>query len=119
MLKCYPMTPQELTNKFHELGSSLFNFASKLTHRQEHGRSLVQHAPFQGKRQEAELRLQELCGMLEKLDEKYAVPFLMHYHGWDYQEIAQYMQLPERQIKNQIFQARKQLKSLIRNRYRS
>jgi len=45
------------------------------------------------------------------------VPFLMHYQGYKYQEIADHLDLPLGTVKSRIFFARKELKDLIQARY--
>ncbi len=59
----------------------------------------------------------ELKGMISNLDESIKVPFMMHYAGYKYQEIADYLELPLGTVKSRIFFARKELKELIRKRY--
>ncbi len=59
----------------------------------------------------------ELKGMISNLDESIKVPFMMHYSGYKYQEIADYLELPLGTVKSRIFFARKELKSLIEKRY--
>ena len=45
------------------------------------------------------------------------VPFLMHYQGYKYQEIADHLDLPLGTVKSRIFFARKELKGVINARY--
>ena len=45
------------------------------------------------------------------------IPFLMHYQGYKYQEIADHLDLPLGTVKSRIFFARKELKDLIGKRY--
>ncbi|MFK7983972.1 MAG: RNA polymerase sigma factor [Saprospiraceae bacterium] len=59
----------------------------------------------------------ELKGMIRGLDESIKVPFMMHYSGYKYQEIADYLELPLGTVKSRIFFARKELKNLIEKRY--
>ena len=61
--------------------------------------------------------MQELTGMVDKLDESIQVPFVMHYQGYKYQEIADDLQLPLGTVKSRIFFARKELKDKINARY--
>ena len=42
---------------------------------------------------------------------------MMHYSGYKYQEIADYLELPLGTVKSRIFFARKELKDLIEKRY--
>ena len=55
--------------------------------------------------------------MIEELDDSIKIPFLMHYHGYKYQEIADHLDLPLGTVKSRIFFARKELKELIGKRY--
>jgi RNA polymerase sigma-70 factor (ECF subfamily) len=61
--------------------------------------------------------MKELVSLVEKLDDSIRVPFLMHYQGYKYQEIADYLDLPLGTVKSRIFFARKELKDLIGKRY--
>jgi len=61
--------------------------------------------------------MKELSGMIEKLDDSIKIPFMMHYRGYKYQEIADHFQLPLGTIKSRIFFTRKELKELINTRY--
>lgn len=65
---------------------------------------------------EINLRLQELYGMFDEIGDLYAVPFLMHYRGYEYQEIAAQLEVPIGTIKSRIFTARKKMKTLIEAR---
>jgi RNA polymerase sigma-70 factor (ECF subfamily) len=66
---------------------------------------------------ESDILMQELTGMIDTLDDSIRVPFLMHYYGYKYQEIAEQLSLPLGTVKSRIFFARKELKSLIQERY--
>lgn len=68
-------------------------------------------------RGEANILMKELTGMIEGLDDSIKIPFLMHYQGFKYQEIADYLDLPLGTVKSRIFFARKELKELIASRY--
>ncbi len=59
----------------------------------------------------------EIKNMIRGLDESIKTPFMMHYSGYKYQEIAEYLELPLGTIKSRIFFARKELKELINKRY--
>lgn len=63
------------------------------------------------------IMMQELNEMVESLDPSIKVPFLMHFQGYKYQEIADALQLPLGTVKSRIFFARKALKGTIRARY--
>ncbi len=68
-------------------------------------------------RAESSMMMKELVTLIEKLDDSIRVPFLMHYQGYKYQEIADYLDLPLGTVKSRIFFARKELKDLIGKRY--
>ncbi len=66
---------------------------------------------------ENNILMQELDAMLEALDDSIRLPFLMHYYGYKYQEIADQLELPLGTVKSRIFFARKELKEKIYNAY--
>ncbi|MFK7946954.1 MAG: RNA polymerase sigma factor [Saprospiraceae bacterium] len=66
---------------------------------------------------EANILMKELKGMISKLDDGIKIPFMMHYEGFKYQEIAEELTLPLGTVKSRIFFARKALKELIHARY--
>lgn len=59
------------------------------------------------------MMMQELERMIDNLDESIKVPFVMHYEGFKYQEIAEKLDLPLGTVKSRIFFARKALKTSI------
>ena len=61
--------------------------------------------------------LKELSEMIDRLDEGVKVPFMMHFNGYKYQEIADQMELPLGTIKSRIFFARRDLKAMINISY--
>lgn len=66
---------------------------------------------------ESSIMMKELTQMIDGLDDSIKIPFLMHYHGFKYQEIAAHLDLPLGTVKSRIFFARKELKALIGKRY--
>lgn len=52
---------------------------------------------------------QEIEKVIESLDVKYRKPFLMHFEGFKYEEIAEEMDLPIGTVKSRIHTARKML----------
>jgi RNA polymerase sigma-70 factor (ECF subfamily) len=66
---------------------------------------------------ESNMILDELTGLIESLDDSIRVPFMMHYQGFKYQEIADQLDLPLGTVKSRIFFARKELKGKLGNRY--
>lgn len=63
------------------------------------------------------LLMQELQAMIDALEENIRVPFVMHYEGFKYQEIADIFDLPLGTVKSRIFFARKALKEKIIENY--
>ena len=55
--------------------------------------------------------------MVISLEDSIRVPFLMHYQGYRYQEIADYLELPLGTVKSRIFFARKELKDQVQRHY--
>lgn len=66
---------------------------------------------------ESNIMMKELTRMIDQLDDSIRVPFLMHYQGYKYQEIADYLDLPLGTVKSRIFFARKDLKEQIKKSY--
>lgn len=65
------------------------------------------------------IMMKELNKMIESLDEAIRMPFMMHYEGFKYQEIADQLDLPLGTVKSRIFFARKELKEKIKRHYGS
>ena len=61
--------------------------------------------------------MKELKKMIESLDDSIKRPFMMHYLGYKYQEIADDLNLPLGTVKSRIFFARKALKEQIKVQY--
>jgi len=61
--------------------------------------------------------MDELMQMLDEIDENLREPFMLHYEGFKYQEIADTLGLPLGTVKSRIFFARKEMKELIQARY--
>ena len=59
----------------------------------------------------------ELNKMIDALDETIRIPFLMHYQGFKYTEIADQFELPLGTVKSRIFFARRELKEMMKSRY--
>lgn len=68
---------------------------------------------------ETNIMMEELEGMIESLDVNIKKPFMMHYVGYKYQEIADELDLPLGTVKSRIFFARKELKEKIIRHYGS
>lgn len=65
----------------------------------------------------SDIFMDELTVLVDKLEDGIRIPFLMHYYGYKYQEIADQLTLPLGTIKSRIFFARKKLKSAVQNLY--
>ena len=67
---------------------------------------------------EMNMRIQEIYSMLDELKDLYAIPFIMHYKGYVYKEIAQHLSLPIGTVKSRLHTARKLLqeKIMVKNR---
>ncbi|MGF1534526.1 MAG: RNA polymerase sigma factor [Bernardetiaceae bacterium] len=62
----------------------------------------------------SQFMLDDIYAAINELDEPYQVPFLMHYRGFKYHEIADHLQIPIGTVKNRIHIARKQLKEQLK-----
>ncbi len=65
------------------------------------------------------IMMDELEKMIASLDDNIRKPFMMHYEGFKYQEIADDLDLPLGTVKSRIFFARKALKKMVIDRYGS
>jgi len=63
------------------------------------------------------IMMKELNRMVGSLDASIKDPFVMHFEGFKYQEIADKLTLPLGTVKSRIFFARKALKEMINNYY--
>lgn len=68
---------------------------------------------------ESSIMMDELQNMVSSLDDSIRIPFLMHYYGYKYQEVAEQLNLPLGTVKSRIFFARKELKALVKKRYKN
>lgn len=66
---------------------------------------------------ESNIMMEELNNMVDNLDQTVQRPFVMHFEGFKYQEIADELELPLGTVKSRIFFARKELKEKVNNRY--
>ena len=66
---------------------------------------------------DSNIMMDELTKMINNLEETMRVPFLMHYQGFKYQEIADHLELPLGTVKSRIFFERKELKQNVENFY--
>jgi len=61
--------------------------------------------------------MKELQQIIDKLDDSVKKPFIMHYEGYKYHEIAEELSLPLGTVKSRIFFARKLLKDQLSRLY--
>lgn len=66
---------------------------------------------------DSRVRAKELFQMLDKLSDTYRIPFLMHFKGYQYDEIAAHLDIPIGTVKSRIHSARKNLKAILRAHY--
>ena len=66
---------------------------------------------------ESSVTMEELRKLVDALDDSIRIPFMMHYYGYKYQEIAEQLDLPLGTVKSRIFFARKELKTQIAQCY--
>lgn len=59
--------------------------------------------------------LKDVNKAIQKLDDTYKTPFLMHFRGFKYHEIADKLNIPIGTVKNRIHIARKELKGKLKN----
>ncbi|MEM9917479.1 MAG: RNA polymerase sigma factor [Bacteroidota bacterium] len=59
----------------------------------------------------------EISNVIDRLKDKYRVPFLLHYEGYKYDEIAKDLDLPLGTIKSRIFIARQKMKEQMQLLY--
>ena len=57
--------------------------------------------------------MNDIRNALMKISNELRVPFLMHYKGYKYNEIAEQLNLPLGTVKSRIFFARKELKDML------
>ena len=63
---------------------------------------------------EVNMRMTELNKLIDRLSGLYRVPFMMHYQGYEYQEIADHLSIPIGTVKSRLNTARTKLKQLLR-----
>jgi RNA polymerase sigma-70 factor (ECF subfamily) len=59
--------------------------------------------------------LSDIDDAITSLDDTYKVPFMMHFRGFKYHEIADRLAIPIGTVKNRIHIARKELKGSLHN----
>ncbi|MEM9886695.1 MAG: RNA polymerase sigma factor [Bacteroidota bacterium] len=66
---------------------------------------------------ESIIMMEELSRMIEQIKPKYRIPFMMHYKGYEYQEIAEEMNIPIGTVKSRLYTARQQLTQIVSVEY--
>ncbi|MCG8476636.1 MAG: RNA polymerase sigma factor [Cytophagales bacterium] len=59
--------------------------------------------------------MRDIKRAIARLEDNYRIPFLMHFRGFKYHEIAEQLGIPIGTVKNRIHIARKDLKSMLKN----
>jgi RNA polymerase sigma factor (sigma-70 family) len=59
--------------------------------------------------------MKDINQAVNRLDDTYKTPFLMHFRGFKYHEIAEKLNIPIGTVKNRIHIARKELKNKLKN----
>lgn len=62
----------------------------------------------------SEFVVDDIKEAVEKLKDDYRTPFMMHFKGFKYHEIAEHLEIPIGTVKNRIHIARKELKDSLR-----
>ena len=66
----------------------------------------------------SKISLDEIHEEINKIDKRFSKPFMMHFEGYKYEEIAEELRLPVGTVKTRIHAARKQLQeAIIRSNY--
>ena len=63
------------------------------------------------------IMMKELRDMLDSMNNTHRVPFEMFFEGYEYQEIAEQLDLPMGTVKSRIFFARKKMQDMISSQY--
>jgi RNA polymerase sigma-70 factor (ECF subfamily) len=64
-----------------------------------------------------DLQYEDLQSVLNEIGENYSIPFRMFYKGYQYDEIAESMNIPIGTVKSRIFFARRKMRELIEELY--
>ena len=64
---------------------------------------------------ENSLHVSDLTEAINQLCQEYKTPFMMHFEGFKYEEIAKKLKLPVGTVKSRIHLARKELKETLKH----
>ena len=93
-----------ITNYQRMLRRGTFVDTTENLHFLHSGGALVQNDAF------GDFTLEDIKGAIDQLDDAYKTPFMMHFKGFKYNEIADKLEIPIGTVKNRIHLARKILK---------
>lgn len=79
----------------------------------ENGEQIQTYQRTDDNRGEGNIVMREIENAMENISPDFSVPFMLHYHGYKYEEIAQTMKLPLGTVKSRIFFARKALQKKV------
>lgn len=68
---------------------------------------------------ESDVAVREITAIIDGLEDWLKGPFLMHYQGFKYEEIATELDIPLGTVKSRIFFARKKLQEAVQHRYQA
>ena len=68
---------------------------------------------------ESEITIKEVTRLIDSREDWMKIPFLMHYQGYKYDEIATELDIPLGTVKSRIFFARKKLQESLQLMYQS
>ena len=66
---------------------------------------------------ESSVMMSELQGLLDQLSTTYRIPFVMFVKGYQYQEIAEQLDIPIGTVKSRIYSARQNMQKMIKDAY--
>ena len=124
------MTALEFTFHLGKVSKSLKPFAMKLTRDYEEANDLLQDTllkAFTNRDKYTEgtnlnstnneaissFAMNDINNAVGSLEDAYKTPFMMHYRGFKYHEIAEKLEIPIGTVKNRIHIARKELKDRL------
>jgi RNA polymerase sigma-70 factor (ECF subfamily) len=64
---------------------------------------------------DSEVRADEIRKHIDRLEDDYRIPFLMHFNGYKYKEIADHLNLNIGTVKSRIFFSRQKLMASLSN----